>query len=90
MSLSPNWGLRVDPGVLKILKRIPRQDRERILGVLVVLPLDPYFGDIQKMQGRDDVWRRRVGSYRIFYRVITGMRMVLVFHVERRTSHTYS
>lgn len=90
MSLSPSWGLRVDPSVLKTLKHIPRKDRERILGVIAVLPLDPYFGDIQKMQGRDDVWRRRVGSYRIFYRVITDMRTVLVFQVERRTSHTYS
>lgn len=90
MSSPRSWALRIDPGVFKALKRIPHHERERILGVLQILHADPYFGDIQKMRGRVDVWRRRVGSYRIFYRVFTEARIILVFHVERRTSNTYS
>ena len=46
-------------------------------------------GDIQKMRGKDNVWRRRVGSYRIFYKIETSEKTILVFYLERRTSKTY-
>ena len=34
------------------------------------LPLNPYAGDIKKMEGEEYVWRRRVGAYRIFYEIM--------------------
>lgn len=89
MSLSKSWDLQVDFAVLKILKKIPRRDADAILAVLKVLPVNPYFGDIQKMKGWDNTWRRRVGSYRIFYRIKVKEKIVLVFRLERRTSKSY-
>jgi len=41
------------------------------------------------MEGRDDVWRRRTGSYRIFYEVDTVRKIIYVFDIKRRTSKTY-
>ena len=89
MSLSKSWGLRVDPAVFKALKRIPRRDAEVLLEVIRLLPVNPYFGDIHKMKGENNVWRRRAGSYRIFYKIDVVNRVILVFHLERRTSKTY-
>jgi mRNA-degrading endonuclease RelE of RelBE toxin-antitoxin system len=89
MSLPKNWALEVDPLVYKLLKKIPRAHRERILEVIKLFPLDPYFGDIQKMKGETHVWRRRIGSYRLFYKLIHEKKVILVFHLERRTSKTY-
>ena len=89
MNLPKNWELHIDPGVLKILKRIPRHDAEHILKVIQVLPIDPFFGDIQKMKGEDDTWRRRVGAYRIFYRIKAAEKSILIFWVERRVTSTY-
>lgn len=89
MNSSESWDLQVDPGVFKVLKKIPRRDAGVILAVIHLLPLNPFFGDIQKMKGEDNAWRRRIGSYRIFYRVKAVERIVLVFHLERRTSKTY-
>ncbi len=89
MSSSENWDLRVDPDVFKILKRISWQDAEVILKVIKLLPFNPYFGDIQKMRGEENSWRRRVGSYRIFYKLKTKEKVILVFNLERRTSKTY-
>lgn len=88
MHLSRNWDLRVDPGVLKSLKRIPRHDAEAILAIIRLLPTHPFFGDLQKMRG-ENAWRRRVGSYRIFYKIKVAARVILVFRLERRTSSTY-
>ena len=35
--------------------------------VIKDLAIDPYTSDIQKMKGERNVWRRRIGSYRLFY-----------------------
>jgi len=89
MNSSRNWDLQISPSVSNVLASILRRDAQRILGIIRLLPLDPYFGDIKKMKGEEDVWRRRVGSYRIFYRLKATQRVILVFHLERRTSKTY-
>ena len=89
MSLSRNWDLRIDPSVFKFLKRIPSHDAEAIIQIIKALPTNPYFGDIQKMKDEENVWRRRIGSYRFFYKIKNTENVILVFHLERRTSKTY-
>ena len=84
-----NWDIQVDPDVYKTLKRIPRRDTGVILDLIDLLAADPYFGDIQRMKGEINVWRRRIGSYRLFYKVDTKTKIILVFRLERRTSKTY-
>ncbi len=84
-----NWDLQIDSGVFKKLKKIPRHDTGAILEVINLLPQNPYFGDIQKMKGEENVWRRRVGNYRIFYKIKIAEKIILVFKLERRTSKTY-
>lgn len=41
------------------------------------------------MKGEENVWRRRVGSYRIFYEIIVDKKIIYVYDVKRRTSSTY-
>lgn len=89
MSLSKNWDLQIDPSVFKVLRKISKQDAVAILEVINLLPVDPYFGDIQKMKGEQSAWRRRVGAYRIFYKIKILEKIILVFNLERRTSKTY-
>lgn len=89
MNSNGTWILQIDPSVLKILKRFPQKDQKRITAVMEGLSINPYGGDIQKMKGEKDVWRRRVGSYRIFYEVLAVENTIHVFHVERRTTQTY-
>lgn len=89
MKLPENWDLKIDPDVFKVLKKIPRYNAEAILKVVGLLPLDIYFGDIQKIKGEQDVWRRRIGSYRIFYKIKMAEKVILIFHIERRNSKTY-
>lgn len=89
MNLSGNWDLQIDPGVFKTLRKIPRHYAKTILGIIRFLSLDPYSGDVQKMKGEDNVWRRRIGAYRIFYKIKIPEKMILIFKLERRTSKTY-
>ncbi|MBI2514689.1 type II toxin-antitoxin system RelE/ParE family toxin [Candidatus Wolfebacteria bacterium] len=89
MNSSKSWGLQIDPGVFKLLNKIPHRDAEALLQAIKLLPINPYFGDIRKMQGMEDTWRRRISSYRIYYKIKTAESVILVFHIERRTSKTY-
>ncbi|MEK9209225.1 MAG: type II toxin-antitoxin system RelE/ParE family toxin [Patescibacteria group bacterium] len=89
MSLPKSWDLQVDPGIYKFIKQAPRRDAEAILRVIKLLPFNPYFSDIQKINGEKDVWRRRIGSYRILYRIKVVESIILVFKVERRASKSY-
>ena len=84
-----NWIVIVDSYAKKFLKRIPNRDSDRIRIALREFIFNPYCGDIEKMEGKDNIWRRRIGSYRIFYEVLESKGMVYVYEIKRRTSNTY-
>jgi mRNA-degrading endonuclease RelE of RelBE toxin-antitoxin system len=89
MNSSENWVLQIKLKIYKTLAQFPKRDRERILEVIENLPNNPYAGDIEKMEGRENLWRRRIGAYRIFYEICAPEKIIHVFRVERRTSKTY-
>jgi mRNA-degrading endonuclease RelE of RelBE toxin-antitoxin system len=41
------------------------------------------------MEGEENVWRNRIGSYHIRHEMKTENRVIYVFKAERRTSKTY-
>lgn len=88
-TFSMNWQVIVDSYARKYLKKIPASDADRIAAVLREFAVNPYAGDIEKLDGEEDTWRRRVGSYRIFYEVYTSKKIVYVSEVRRRASNTY-
>lgn len=89
MNSSENWHLEIDPSVYKTLARIPRKDTVRISAAIGQLAVNPYAGDTHKLGGEDIVWRRRIGSYRIFYELRVEKHHVSVFELRRRGSKTY-
>jgi len=71
------------------MKRFPKKDAKRLLFILEEFTENPYQGDIEKIRGENNVWRRRVGSYRILYEVIPSQKSIEVFRIKRRTTTTY-
>lgn len=86
---SMNWQIVVDSYARKYLEKIPKSDANRIAAVLREFAVNPYAGDIEKLEGEEDSWRRRVGSYRLFYEVYTSKKVVYVSEIRRRASNTY-
>ncbi len=89
MNLNRGWRIRIDEAVYKKLQQFPPKDANRIIAVIKNSLFNPYDGDIEKIKGERNVWRRRISSYRIFYEVYTSIKSVHIFLVERRTSRTY-
>ena len=89
MNSSAGWRLKVRDKIYKALAELPPSDRKRLLAAIEGLSSNPYIGDVDKMKGEENTWRRRIGSYRIFYEIILQDKIIYVFRVERRTSKTY-
>lgn len=74
----------------KFVRRFPNKDAARIKCVLEKeFPHDPYTGDIKKLGGEENVWRRRIGSYRVSFEICPASHEVHVFDIDRRGSNTY-
>lgn len=84
-----NWIIKIANTARKNFKRFPIKDKQRIESVLHELIFNPYSGDIEKMEDKDNSWRRRVGSYRIFYDIDKENEIINITHIKRRTSSTY-
>ena len=50
---------------------------------------DPFDGDVLKLEGEEDRWRRRLGSYRMFFNLDRPALTVAVSAIVRRSSTTY-
>ena len=68
----------------KQLRKLERADQVRILRAVQDLAREPRPSGCRKLQGYDDVFRIRVGKFRILYS-IDGMRIIVtVLKVARR------
>ena len=84
-----SWKIKIAKRVSKEMRRIPKKDAKRLLFILEKLTEGPYQGNIEKIKGEDNVWRRRVGNYRILYEIKLKQRYINVFQIRRRTTTTY-
>ena len=83
------WTVVVAKAAQKRLARFPAKDQDKLAAALIAMEGDPFSGDVIKIEGESDRWRRRVGSYRLFYSVNRVARTVSVNAIVRRTSTTY-
>lgn len=83
------WIIVVAKAAQKQLQRIPAKDSDKIAAAIQGMADDPFQGDIIKLEGEENRYRRRVGSYRIFFRADRASRTVGISAIVRRTSTTY-
>lgn len=71
----------IDKPAMKFLQKQPRQQQERLLKAIYQLP---DVGDIKPMSGHDNLYRLRVGSYRVIYTVENEILFVRVMTIGNR------
>ena len=83
------WLVAVAGPAQKSLKRIPTNERDRIRRAIDEMEENPFLGDVRKLKGGREGFRRRVGDWRIFFDLYPREHRVVVTAIERRTSSTY-
>ena len=81
--------VEVSPAAQRNLRRISPQFRDRIETAIYRLADDPYPHGAVKLRGEEDMWRVRVGRFRVVYEVYADMLVVVVLKVALRDEATY-
>ena len=68
----------------KQLKKLPRDDQRRIARAMVELGDNPRPPGSRKLTGYDDVYRVRVGMYRVIYSVSGRKLIVIILKIGHR------
>lgn len=88
-SSKKSWRVVVTSAAEKQLYRIRAEDRERLDLVIRRIEENPFDGDVIKLGGEENHWRRRIGSYRLMYNILYEERIIVIYDIRRRTSSTY-
>ncbi len=72
------------PSAARELANLERAIQRRVARRIGQLAEDPRGGGAMKLRGADDIWRARVGDYRILYRIQDDRPAVLVIRIAHR------
>jgi mRNA interferase RelE/StbE len=78
------FGILIKPAAEKEMDRLPRQIRRRVAEALEELRHDPRQHGTVKLAGEENLWRIRVGAYRVVYAIRDDELLVLVVRVAHR------
>lgn len=76
-----SYKIVIEKPALKFLQKQPPAQRERLLRAIQGLPGE---GDIKPMAGFKDLYRLRVGTYRVIYTVENDVLIVRVLNAGNR------
>ena len=77
------WDLRISRRAHKDLRSVPKNDLRRIKAAVDQLGENPYSGDLRWLRGGTDLLRRRVGEWRILFRLDLETETILIQRVPR-------
>ncbi|MCY4014977.1 MAG: type II toxin-antitoxin system RelE/ParE family toxin [Gammaproteobacteria bacterium] len=78
------YDLEISRTAERQLRRLPRADQARVVQAMLQLATDPYPRGTRKLLGYDDVFRIRVGQYRVLYSVSEATVIVVVLKIGHR------
>lgn len=69
----------------KELEALPPKIGQRILSKITLLPAAPRPPGVKKLHGEDNLWRIRVGDYRVIYEIDDTARVVDIAVIRHRS-----
>jgi mRNA interferase RelE/StbE len=66
------------------IRRLPRADQLRVIRVIQALATDPRPPGCRRLSGHDDVFRVRIGRYRVLYSIEDRRLVIIVLKVGDR------
>lgn len=84
MSDEPRYQVIVTPAARKGLCSLPRAAQDRIVPRVDALGEEPRPHGVEKLKGSTDLYRIRIGDYRVIYRIADAVLIVTVIRVGHR------
>jgi mRNA interferase RelE/StbE len=84
MPKRPKYEVYLKPWADRQLRRLPEDVQRRLVGEIALLALDPRPARAVKLKGAENLWRIRLGTYRIVYEIQDRVLVVLVLRVAHR------
>ena len=81
-----SYEIEVSRTAEKQIGRLGREEQRRIARAIVALAREPRPRGSRKFQGYDDVFRIRVGSYRVIYSIEDRRLIIVILKVGHRRS----
>jgi len=72
------------PRAFRDLASLPERDRERVAKRIDGLAKEPRPSGVKKLSGSDDIYRMRVGDYRVLYTIQDQVVTVAIVRVGHR------
>lgn len=72
------------PSARKSLGKLPRRDQVRIVTAAEALSEQPRPTGAKKLVAEENLWRIRVGDYRVIYKIEDGNLLILVLKIAHR------
>jgi len=79
-----NFRIEVSATAERQIRKLAREDQIRVLRAIGPLASDATPPGSRKIRGYDDVYRIRVGTYRVLYRVAGKRLLVIILKIGHR------
>ncbi len=80
----PEYKVIFKPSADRALQKLARDVQRRIVGEVAMLAHDPRPAGMVKLAGDNNLWRIRIGNYRVVYEIHDDRLVVLVLRVAHR------
>jgi mRNA interferase RelE/StbE len=78
------YSVKLSPAAARQFRDLPRQVQERLQPRIDALADDPRPSGVKKMEGATDLFRIRVGDYRVVYQVDDAAQSIIIAKVADR------
>lgn len=81
---APPYTLQFRPAALRQLRKLPKDALQRIRTATEALRDEPRPDGVAKLAGTHDLWRIKVGNYRVIYTIADDVLVVTVIRIGHR------
>lgn len=82
--MSVAYQVIIQPSAAKAIRKLDRDTQAKVVRLLEALAAEPRPVGVVKMAGDDNLWRVRIGDYRVVYEIHDRKLIVLIVRVADR------
>ncbi|MEH1795696.1 MULTISPECIES: type II toxin-antitoxin system RelE family toxin [unclassified Nostoc] len=80
-----SYEVEIAPAAKRQIKKLPYDVQQKVVAKLEQLAFEPRHDGVKKLEGSDNLYRVRLGKYRIIYEIQDGFLLVTVVKVKHRS-----